>query len=70
MATSHRVEIGFDGGQVIPVRLNEDQLKELKSELDGGGRWQELSTDDGTLAIDLGKVIFIRIESNEQKIGF
>lgn len=70
MATSHRVEIGFDGGQVIPVRLNEGQLKELKSELSSGGRWQELSTDDGTLAIDLAKVIFIRIESNEQKVGF
>ena len=51
MATSHRVEIGFDGGQVMPVRLSDEQLKQLKDELQGGGRWQELATDDGTLSL-------------------
>ena len=70
MATSHRVEIGFDGGQVMPVRLSDEQLKQLKDELQGGGRWQELATDDGTLAVDLAKVVFVRIASNDPKVAF
>ena len=69
MAEAQRVEIGFEGGQVVSARLREDALAELHSRLEGGG-WYDLQTEDGTLAIYLGKVAFMRIESSEQQVGF
>jgi len=65
-----RAEIGFDGGQVLPVRLDETQLRELRDGLRAGGGWFEVTGEEGTVAIDLGKVIFVRTASSDQKIGF
>lgn len=69
MAEAQRVEIGFEGGQVIQARLREDVLKDLRSKLDSGG-WHDLETEDGTIAMYLGKVSFVRAESAEHRVGF
>jgi hypothetical protein len=69
MADVQKVEIGFEGGQVIAVRLGEDELKELRKQVEKGG-WRDVKTEDGELALYLGKVSFIRIDSGEQRIGF
>lgn len=69
MADAQRVEIGFEGGQVISTRLGEDDLKDLRKRLEQGG-WHELHTEEGTIALDLGKVQFLRIESGEHRVGF
>ncbi|MBN8866594.1 MAG: hypothetical protein J0H98_03475 [Solirubrobacterales bacterium] len=65
-----QVEIGFDGGQVIPVRLDADQVKALRKALGSGDSPHEIETDEGSLLIDLGKVIFVRISSGAKTIGF
>ncbi len=65
-----RAEIGFDGGQVLPVRLDDDQLKGLRDGLSAGSGWFEVVSEEGTVAVDLGKVIFVRTDSSDQKIGF
>lgn len=64
------VEIGFDGGQVIPARLDEGQVKSLKKALGSGESPHEIETDEGVLLIDLGKVIFVRISSDAKTVGF
>jgi hypothetical protein len=69
MADAQRVEIGFEGGQVISVRLSEADLKDLRSQLEKGG-WHDLHTEDGVVALYLGKVAFLRIESGEHRVGF
>ncbi|HVC06346.1 MAG TPA: hypothetical protein VND98_02010 [Solirubrobacterales bacterium] len=69
MADAQRVEIGFEGGQVVSVRLTDDDLKDLRKQLEKGG-WHDVHTDDGVLALYLGKVSFIRIESGEHRVGF
>ena len=66
---AQRVEIGFEGGQVVSARLRDDPLRTLRSALDGGG-WHDLDTEDGVLSIDLGKVTFLRIDSDAHKVGF
>ncbi len=58
------MEIGFEGGQVISARLGEDELKDLRKQVEKGG-WHDLKTEDGTLAIYAGKVAFLRIDSGE-----
>ncbi len=69
MAEAQRVEIGFEGGQVISTRLGEDDLKDLRAKLEQGG-WHDLHTEDGTVALYLGKVQFLRIDSGESRVGF
>ena len=69
MAAFQRVEIGFEGGQVVPVRLDEKSLKKLRESLPAGG-WHDLETEDGELSIYLGKVAFLRIDSGEHRVGF
>ena len=69
MADAQRVEIGFEGGQVISTRLAEDDLEDLRTRLEQGG-WHDLHTEDGVIALYLGKVAFVRIDSGEHKVGF
>ena len=69
MADAQRVEIGFGGGQVISTRLAEDDLKDLRGRLEQGG-WHDLHTEEGTIALYLGKVQFLRVESGEHRVGF
>jgi hypothetical protein len=69
MAEAQRVEIGFEGGQVISARLADGDLKDLRKQLEKGG-WHDLHTEDGVIALYLGKVSFLRIESGEHRVGF
>lgn len=69
MADAQKVEIGFEGGQVVAVRLGEDELKTLRKQVEKGG-WHDVKTEDGVLSVYLGKVAFLRIDSGEQRIGF
>jgi hypothetical protein len=69
MAESQRVEVGFEGGQVISTRLSVEDLKDLRSRLEQGG-WYDLPTEDGTIALYLPKVAFIRVNSGEHRVGF
>ena len=70
MADAGRVDIGFLGGQVLTVKLNETALKDLRSALDSGGGWHDLEAEDGQVALDLGKVTYLRLDSGEHRVGF
>jgi len=69
MAEAQRVEIGFEGGQVISARLVKGDLEDLRARLEQGG-WYDLHTEEGTIALYLGKIQFLRIESGEHRVGF
>ena len=69
MAEAQRVEIGFEGGQVISTRLSDQDLKDLRARLEQGG-WHDLHTEDGVVALYLDKVAFVRVESGEHRVGF
>jgi hypothetical protein len=69
MADAQKVEIGFEGGQVISVRLNDDELKDLRKQVEKGG-WHDVKTEDGVLALYLGKVSYIQIDSGAHRVGF
>jgi len=64
------VEVGFEGGQVIPARLTDGQVKDLRKALKTGDSPHEIETEEGVLLIDLGKVIFVRISSGAKTVGF
>jgi hypothetical protein len=67
---AERVDIGFVGGQVLSVRLEEDAMKGLRKSLERDTGWHDLETDDGQVALELGKVAYVRLDSGEHKVGF
>lgn len=69
MAEAQKVEIGFEGGQVISARLTEGDLKDLRKQLENGG-WHDVHTEDGVIALFLPKIAFLRIDSGEHRVGF
>ena len=69
MASLRQVSIGFHGGQVLALRVSEEQLQALQGALGGGG-WHELQTEDGPVRLDLGQVVYLTSESEEPKVGF
>ena len=67
--TPRRVEVGFEGGQVIALRLDDEALDALRSALEKGG-WHRVSSDDDEVDVDLGKIAFVRTAGDGQKVGF
>jgi hypothetical protein len=67
---AQRVDIGFIGGQVLTIRLEEDSLKKLRKNLESDSGWHDLEAEDGQVALDLGKVAYIRLDSGEHRVGF
>jgi hypothetical protein len=70
MASAERVSIGFDGGQVVEVRIDDGKLKDLRTALEKGDGWLDLDAEEGMVAIDLSKVVFLRSATTPQRIGF
>jgi hypothetical protein len=65
-----RVEIGFSGGQVLALRMEESKLAELRKSLDKTDGWVDVETEDGAVALDLRQVVFVRGAPGEHRIGF
>jgi len=69
MADTKRIEVGFVGQQVITLKVDADQLKDLRNGLENGG-WRTVTTDEGEVDIDLGKVAFLRVAAGHGSVGF
>jgi urease accessory protein UreE len=66
-----RTALGFQGGQVLSLRLPEEVLNSLHDTLkEGRERWMEVEAADGAVLVDIGQVVYLRVESDEQRIGF
>ena len=68
---SRRGAIGFQGGQVLSIRLPDSELEKLRNVLrEGRERWHEVEATDGAVLVDLGQVVYLRVDSDEHRIGF
>ena len=66
-----RTAVGFQGGQVLSLRLSEDILTSFRETLkEGKERWLEVEASDGAVLVDIGQVVYLRVESDEHRIGF
>ena len=64
-----RVTIGFEGsGAVLAVKVEDDALDGLLQAV-AGGEWHDLTTDDGTIRLNLGQS-YVRTTRDEHKVGF
>jgi hypothetical protein len=66
-----RTAVGFHGGQVLSLRLSDEVLASLRETLkEGKERWVEVEASDGAVLVDVGQVVYLRVESDEHRIGF
>ena len=72
MPNLRRLDVGFQGGQVLAVRIEVEAYDALVRALgdDRSERWHQLDTDDSQVQIDLSQVVYVQRESGNQKVGF
>jgi hypothetical protein len=66
---SQKVNIGFAGGPVLSARVTSSNLNRLRDALAGGG-WHELEAEDGTIDLDLSKVVYLLVDTDAHRVGF
>lgn len=64
-----KVSVGFIGSQVLSGRIAPTELSKLRDSLGGEG-WRDVRFDDGTVALDLSKVVYVLVEDEEHRVGF
>jgi hypothetical protein len=64
-----RISIGFQGGQVLSARVALAELTSLRNALGTDG-WHELSAEDGTVALDLGCIVYVLVDHEDHHVGF
>ena len=65
-----KVDIGFTGGQVLSLRIDKANFDELRKAVDGDKRFYELDAGDSTVTLDLSQVVYLRVETEDHRVGF
>ena len=66
-----KVSIGFAGGLVLSLRASAEAVDALGSVLATGTRvWHEVAAEDGVVRLDTGQVAYLRVDSDEPRVGF
>ena len=66
-----RVEIAFDGGQIMGALLAPSAADELESRLAAGqGGALALEASDGRYTVALGRIVYVKRFSRESRVGF
>jgi hypothetical protein len=65
-----RVEVAFEGGQVVGGLVAAEVLDGLRSALGNGSAVFDLETEDGTYVVAINKVVYLKRFSRETQIGF
>jgi hypothetical protein len=64
-----RVSIGFHGGQVLALRVSDEELKSLNKSLGGSG-WHEIESEDGPIRVALAEIVYVSADSDDPRVGF
>jgi hypothetical protein len=64
-----KISIGFIGGQVLAARVAPAELANLRKALGSEG-WWDLTAEDGTVALDLNKIVYVLVDHEEHRVGF
>jgi hypothetical protein len=66
-----RIEIAFDGGQVLAVIVQAKASEALERALDQGGDGAfGLEAEDGLYTVALRKVVYVKRFTRESRVGF
>jgi hypothetical protein len=66
-----RVDLGFSGGQALPLRMRDAEHAELRRALEGERRgWHIVRTEDSEVAVDLAQIVYVRLDTEQHRVGF
>ena len=65
-----KVDIGFTGGQVLALRLDKDAYDGLRQAVEGDKRFYDLDAGDSSVTLDLAQVVYLRVETEDHRVGF
>ena len=65
-----KVSVGFAGGLLLAGRATAEAVDALHAALAAAGGWYELALEDGTVRLDLAQVAYVRVDSDEPRVGF
>ena len=57
---------------MLPCRVSRDAYDGLRKALgdSNADRWYELETQDSEVALDLSQIVYVRLDTEGQKVGF
>jgi hypothetical protein len=66
-----RIEIGFDGGQVMSAYVEPGTADELEQSLEAGavGSFQ-VEAEDGRYTVAISRIVYVKRFSREGRVGF
>lgn len=68
---SVRIELAFDGGQIMGVMITPASADELERALASGeGGTFALDASDGRYTVALGRVVYVKRYARESRVGF
>ncbi len=71
MAERVRIEIGFDGGQVMGALVEIDAADRLEQALSSGEEGAlALGVDDGRYTVSLRRIVYVKRFAREGRVGF
>ena len=66
-----RVEIGFEGGQILSWLVTVESADALDRQLNGGGSGTlTLDSQEGTVTLVLERVLYVKRHAREGRVGF
>ena len=71
MADRVRIEIGFDGGQIMGAVVDDETVDQLERALStGDDRSLALDVEDGRYTVALGRIVYVKRFAREGRVGF
>jgi hypothetical protein len=65
-----RIEVGFDGGQVMSAHVETATADELEKSLVGGGGTFQVEAEDGRYTVNVARIVYVKRFSREGRVGF
>ena len=66
-----RVEIGFEGGTILRLTIEEQVVQELVGNLGNGSGWRSVEADEGTHWLNAAEFLYVRLVPGEpSRVGF
>jgi hypothetical protein len=68
---SSRIEIGFDGGQIMSALVTAESADALERAVHSGSEGTlALDAQDGSYTVVLGRIVYVKLFAREAKVGF
>jgi hypothetical protein len=68
-----RVDLGFEGGTIVRLTVEEGAVDGLVAGLgNGGSGWRSVDAEEGTYWLNLGELVYVRLVPGEAppRVGF